>query len=81
MALKDRGVETAFLPDEDEAQANRALNFVTLSPRRILMVAGNPETQTFYESLGIECLTVEADELAKAAGAVGCLTGILSRAD
>lgn len=80
MALRERGVETVFLPAEDEAQANRALNFVTLGPRRILMVAGNTQTQSFYERHGIECLTVPADELAKAAGAVGCLTGILSRA-
>jgi arginine deiminase len=74
-----RGVEVAFLPAEDEAQANRALNFVTLGPRRILMVAGNPATQAFYEGLGIAVTAVETDELAKAAGAIGCLTGILAR--
>lgn len=79
MALRERQIQVAFLPDEDEAQLNRALNFVTLGPRRIVMVAGNTETQAFYEGLGIQCQTVPADELAKAAGAVGCLTGILSR--
>jgi arginine deiminase len=56
-----------------------ALNFVTLSPRRILMPAGNPVTQAFYEAAGITCHTVEVDELIRAAGAVGCLTGILER--
>jgi len=79
LALRARGVEVAFLPAEDEAQANRALNFVTLGPRRILMVAGNPATQAFYEGLGIAVTAVETDELAKAAGAIGCLTGILAR--
>jgi len=79
MALRERGYKVAFLPAEDEAQANRALNFVTLGPRRILMVGGNPKTQRFYEDLGIQVASVPADELAKAAGAIGCLTGVLSR--
>lgn len=79
MALRERGYKVAFLPDQDEAQANRALNFVTLGPRRILMVGGNPVTQRFYEELGIRVTAVPADELAKAAGAIGCLTGVLGR--
>ncbi len=33
----------------------------------------------FYESHGIECVTVKVDELAKAAGAIGCMTGIVWR--
>lgn len=79
-ALRDRGYQVAFLPEEGEAQQTKAFNFVTLGPRRILMVADNPRTQAFYEDLGIACTTVPARELAKAAGAVGCLTGVLARA-
>ena len=56
-----------------------ALNFITLGPRRILMPAANPDTQAFFESLGIQCHTVEVDELIKAAGAIGCLTGVIHR--
>jgi len=78
-ALRERGFAVAFLPDQEEAQANRALNFVTLGPRRILMVGGNPATQAFYEHLGIAVTAVPTDELAKAAGAIGCLTGVLAR--
>ena len=78
-ALKARGFKVKFIPDEREAAQNKALNFVTLSPREILMVAGNPNNQAFYESLGITCHPVAADELGKAAGAIGCLTGILER--
>jgi N-dimethylarginine dimethylaminohydrolase len=80
IALRERGYRIAFLPDQEEAQANRALNFVTLAPRRILMVGGNPTTQRFYEELGIQVTAAPADELAKAAGAIGCLTGVLARA-
>lgn len=78
-ALRARGYTVLFLPDEGEAEGGMALNFATLGPRRILMAAGNPITQAFYEKAGIICRTVEVDELARAAGGVGCLTGILER--
>ena len=39
----------------------------------------NPITQTFYESLDIDCVTTPTNELYKAAGSIGCLTGILER--
>jgi arginine deiminase len=78
-ALRVFGYTVIFLPDEAEAVHSMALNFVTLGPRRILMAAGNPTTQAFYESAGIICQTVEVDELIKAAGGIGCLTGILQR--
>lgn len=78
-ALRERGYRVVFLPEEAEASRNKAFNFVTLGPRKILMVAGNPVTQAFYEDHGIECLSVPAGELAKAAGAIGCLTAVLWR--
>lgn len=73
------GYEVAFAPNEEELKQNHAFNIVTLGPRRIMMVAGNPVTQAFYESLGIETVVVAAHELGKAAGAAGCLTGVLHR--
>ncbi|MEJ2732541.1 MAG: amidinotransferase [Anaerolineae bacterium] len=79
-ALRTRGYTVLFLPDENEARGGMALNFVTLRPRQILMPAGNPVTQAFYQDAGISCQTVEVDELLKAAGGIGCLTGILERA-
>jgi N-dimethylarginine dimethylaminohydrolase len=78
-ALRARGYQVLFLPDEREARDNHAFNFVTLGPREILMPAGNPRTQAFYESLGVACRAVAVDELSKAAGAIGCLTGIVER--
>jgi N-dimethylarginine dimethylaminohydrolase len=78
-ALRARGYSVLFLPDESEARRGMALNFVTLAPRQILMPAGNPATQSFYEEAGITCHTVQVDELLKAAGGIGCLTGILHR--
>lgn len=78
--LRDRGFSVYFIPDLDEAYEGMSLNFVTLAPRKILMPGGNPVTEAFYEDLGIEYKTVMIDELIKAAGAVGCLSGILKRA-
>jgi len=78
-ALRSRGYRVNFIPDEAEATHNGALNFVTVGPREILIAAGNPITQTFLESLGVTCHTVEVGELHKAAGGIGCLTGILKR--
>jgi N-dimethylarginine dimethylaminohydrolase len=78
-ALRDHGFRVLFLPDEQEAVHGMALNFVTLGPRSVLMPAGNSVTQSFYEAEGISCETVDVDELLKAAGGIGCLTGILRR--
>jgi N-dimethylarginine dimethylaminohydrolase len=78
-ALRSRGFQVLFLPDLEEAQKGMALNFVTLGPRSILMSAGNPNTQKFLEHAGITCNTVRVEELIKAAGGIGCLTGILER--
>lgn len=78
-ALRARGYTVLFTPDEGEVVHGMALNFVTLAPRRILMAAGNPITQAFYEDAGITCHAVEVDEILKAAGGIGCMTGILER--
>ena len=78
-ALEARGCEIVWLPEGDDVDLNRGLNFVTLGPRKILMVAGYGSVQATLEAAGIECVTVDCSELVKAAGAIGCLTGILHR--
>ena len=78
-ALRDRGYEVLLAPDEGELVQGMALNYVSLGPRKIIMAEGNPITQSFYEQVGITCYTVQIDEIMKAAGGIGCLTGILER--
>lgn len=78
-ALRRRGYTVLFLPDELAAMPPAGFNFVTLGPRRILLPAGFPAAEAFYREAGLDCMTVEVDELIKAAGAVGCMTGILER--
>jgi arginine deiminase len=77
--LRARGYRVLFAPEEQELRQEMALNFVTLGPRRVLMAAGNPVTQRFYEEAGIQCEVVDVDELVKAAGGIGCLTGVVER--
>jgi N-dimethylarginine dimethylaminohydrolase len=77
--LASNGFTVAFWPDEDETRRGFGHNFVTLGPREILMPEGNPVTRAFYEELGVTCRTVEAGEIGKAAGSIGCLTGIIER--
>lgn len=78
-ALKRHGYRVEFLPESWETEHNKAFNFVTVGRNEILMAANNPNTQEFYESLDVTCHTVPVDELGKAAGAIGCLSGIVER--
>jgi N-dimethylarginine dimethylaminohydrolase len=78
-ALRERGFHVAMLPENEEIRRGAAFNFVTIAPRTIVMAAGNPRTQAWFEQHGITCVTTPVDELAKAAGAIGCLTGIVAR--
>ena len=78
--MRKLGFEVLAIPDETEALRGFALNFVTLAPRRIIMPAGNPKTAAFLGQHGIDIVEVAMHEIAKAAGAVGCLSGILHRA-
>ena len=77
--LKAAGFQILLIPDEKEATNRGSLNFVTLGPRRIIMAEGNTITKSFLESNCVECKTVNIDELLKAAGGIGCLTGIVER--
>jgi N-dimethylarginine dimethylaminohydrolase len=77
--LRELGYRVVFPDLRDDQASYRGINFVTLGPRRILMVAGLDTLRGEFEQLGIECLTSPTDELSRAAGNVGCLTAVLRR--
>jgi arginine deiminase len=79
-AVEDAGYRAIAVPDDQETRTGFALNFVTLGPRAILMPEGCPAAQALYEAQGVTCRTVAVDEILKAAGGIGCLTGVLGRA-
>ncbi len=73
------GVELIELPSDEETLELRSMNFVTLAPGRIAMPTRCPRTRDAYERRGVECHELAVSEYIKAAGALGCLTGILGR--
>ncbi len=73
------GWRLILLPSTPETRRGRAMNFVTLSPRRVLMPAGSPNTRALYESQGITVIEAPIDQYLRAAGGMGCLTGVLRR--
>ncbi len=78
--LRDLGLRVALVPEGiDPREIGTGLNAVTLAPRRILMPAECPAMRAFYEGLGVAVVETPMEELRKAAGAVGCLTGVLAR--
>lgn len=78
-ALAELDVELLEFPDTDEVVRGRALNFVTLGPDEVVMPAGAPRTRARLEAAGVECHTLEVSQYLRAAGGLGCLTGILAR--
>jgi arginine deiminase len=78
-ALQQHGFDVHDFRHEEELHDGFAHNFVVLGPRRILMPEGNPKSERYYVSLGIECVAIAVDELAKAAGGIACMTGVLRR--
>jgi len=78
-ALEETGHDVRFFPDEEECRTTMGHNFVVLAPRKVLVPADSPRSVAAYEEVGVECVEVAVDELVKAAGAIGCLTGVVSR--
>ena len=78
-ALAAGGFEVVEAPDPEELRRGQALNMVTLRPRRVVMAAGNPAMRRCLADHGVETVEVEISELARAAGGIACMTGILER--
>ena len=76
--LLHRGVELVEVPD-DEFET-MGTNVLALSPRRCLMLSGNPHTRRALERAGAEVLEYEGMEISvKGAGGPTCLTRPLER--
>lgn len=78
-ALADLGVRALQFVDTAEVTRARALNFVTLGPRQIVMPAGAPAVRGRLQEAGVVCHELAVDEYLRAEGGLGCLTGILAR--
>jgi N-dimethylarginine dimethylaminohydrolase len=78
-ALIDRGYKICTIPNIEEADQKGGFNFVTIGPKEIVLAANNPDLQRFLEDQGVICHCVNMNEFQKAAGGIGCLTGVLER--
>lgn len=77
--LLDRGISLVEVPDEEFD--SMGANVLALSPRRCLMVEGNPVTRARLEAAGAEVATYDGSEISlKGGGGPTCLTRPLSRA-
>ncbi len=76
--IKDKGITLMKAPSATET-ANLALNFVTLSPRVILLASGFPETKAALMEHGIEVIEIDVSELRKGWGSLHCMTAVLKR--
>lgn len=76
-ALRDHIVITPA--DRDELDRRRAMNFVALRPKSLLVPAHCPRLREQLERNGISTVAAEIDEYLHAAGGIACATGILER--
>ena len=77
--LRDAGVETIFCDPGEEVNARLGMNFVALGPRRVVMPGGCPSLRRRLSDAGVSVSEAEVGEYLKAAGGLGCLTGIIRR--
>jgi N-dimethylarginine dimethylaminohydrolase len=72
--LKRRGVRLLEVPEE-ESLHTQATNVLCVAPRRVIMLAGSPVTQTLLEESGCEVVTIPGEPLSfKTEGGPTCLT-------
>ncbi len=77
--LTERGFRVLEATAEEELSLRHGMNVVALGPRRVLVPAGCPQTRRLLEEAGVLCVEVPIGEIAKAAGGIACMTGILWR--
>lgn len=77
--LQAKNITTILLEDDAELNSQMGMNFVTLSPGKIVMPTGAPAVKCRLEDHGIEVHQIDIGEYLKAAGGLACLTGILRR--
>jgi N-dimethylarginine dimethylaminohydrolase len=77
--LREAGVEVVFCDPVADLIERLGMNFVTLAPRRIVMPSGCPSVRDRLNGAGVETHELDISEYCKAAGGLGCLTGIIRR--
>ena len=77
--LDSAGIRRLAFDAESEVTEGRGLNFVAVAPMHIVMPAGCPSVRARLQAEGVRCDELDVSEYIRAEGALGCLTGVLSR--
>lgn len=77
--LQERGFRLIEFPEGEELFQKKSLNFVPLAPREVVMSAGCPRARSILERNGVGVHELDVSEYLKAAGGLGCLTGVIRR--
>jgi N-dimethylarginine dimethylaminohydrolase len=77
--LEHRGFRCIVFDSDDEMNARRGMNFVTLAPKSVVMPSGCPRVRARLEQTGVTCRELDVSEYIAAGGALGCLTGVVRR--
>ncbi|MDD5560816.1 MAG: arginine deiminase family protein [Candidatus Omnitrophica bacterium] len=78
--LKKNSIKIVPIPENEEVKQKHAMNFVTVSPKRIIMSSDCPQTKKIYEKSGIKIIAeIQATQLNNGGGGIACATGILYR--
>jgi len=79
--LRDAGIDIIHASPDAAVTKNLGMNFVAIGPRRVVMPAGCDSVKARLRDAGVATWELDISEYCKAAGGLGCLTGILCRRD
>jgi N-dimethylarginine dimethylaminohydrolase len=77
--LRNARVDTILCDPVEEVVERLGMNFVALGPRRIIMPSRCPFLRQQLSDAGVSVYEADISEYCKAAGGLGCLTGIIRR--
>jgi N-dimethylarginine dimethylaminohydrolase len=77
--LRDARIDVIMCEPSTELLKGLGMNFVALAPRRVVMPSDCPSIRQRLASAGVLAHEINVSEYCKAAGGLGCLTGIIRR--
>lgn len=77
--LAEYGYRVIALPPDEELLVGRGMNLLVLAPGRVLMPAGCPGIRRTLERAGTAVDEIGVGEYLRAAGGIGCVTGVVRR--
>ncbi|MYR48479.1 amidinotransferase [Streptomyces sp. SID4928] len=73
------GYRVIPLPPDEELLVRRGMNLLVLAPERVLMPAGCPGIRRTLERAGVAVDEIDVGAYLRAAGGIGCVTGVVRR--